>query len=227
MRIITDIHIYRFDERRRLLEDRQQKSKSWLKHLFDILYEPMGFSSNSLAGTLDIGAAARTLDILGSGRNTSWNLFIGSGPGNSAQILGDPDGSDPGTAVGHDAGGRFWNGDDMGIVVGSDNTAASPSDNAMGTKIVHGYAANQLMYSGTEVLVPTFTDPNGQMIIRRYFTNQSGGDVTIQEVGIYAPGWTSTSYYYIFCVARDVVAPAVVVHTTEILEVEYTVQITV
>jgi hypothetical protein len=119
-------------------------------------------------------------------------------------------------------------GQDVGIVVGSDNTAAAPNDDALGTQISHGVAAGELQYGGMEVLVPTFANPNGEMIIRRFFTNDSGGGVTIEESGIYALGAAGIgATTWAFCIARDVVAPAVVVADTEILVVTYTVQITV
>ena len=78
-----------------------------------------------------------------------------------------------------------------------------------------------MYHSGCEVLNDLATaNPNASFTIRRYFTNNTGAPVTVNEVGIYCG-------YRILCIARDVVVPGVTVLNGEVLKVEYTVQITV
>ncbi|MBA7627651.1 hypothetical protein ES703_35118 [subsurface metagenome] len=87
----------------------------------------------------------------------------------------------------------------------------------------------EIEYGGTEVLSPIFgtLDHNGEFTIRRYFTNNSGLSITVNEVGIQAVGESTGFVAYAFLIARDVVAPGVAVANGEILRVTYVPQITV
>lgn len=73
---------------------------------------------------------------------------------------------------------------------------------------------------GMEVFAPTFSDPNGSMVLRRHFTNNSGGDVTIRKVGIHAGAIPEL-------VAADVLDTPVTILDTKVLRVTYTMGITV
>lgn len=76
--------------------------------------------------------------------------------------------------------------DFSGIVVGSDNTAVTIDDYALGTKIEHGTGAGQLEYSANEMSTNfTVSGSNAYFEFRRTFTNNSGNDVTIHEIGLY------------------------------------------
>jgi hypothetical protein len=217
-KILTTVGFERHSKDGELLEYREQPSRSWLKHFFDLWYILAGYNSNTLAGILDISATARTLDKKAWGVQ---NLAVASPAGNSLHNL----------AEGGNGSAVFptvkWLGKDYGIIVGTNNTAVTPTDNTLVARVNNGHAAGELEYGGTEVVLPTFVDPNGAMVIRRYCTNNSGGNITIQECGIYSPGWISNTVVYMFCICRDVVGPAVVVADTEILVVTYTMQITV
>lgn len=222
-RLRTTIKLRRFDSNFVLINEHEQVSKSWLKHFFDLLYEPLYYQNNTLANIADIGGNLRTLiQLPANGRGFLCNLLVSSPGGRANRII-------TGTNGGGTAGVANVNeidGQNIGIVVGSNNTAVTPTDNALNTKIAHGEAATQLLYGGCETYGLAFADPNGEFKIRRYFTNVSGGDVTVREVGIYSPGLVANDTAYAFAIARDVTADTVIA-TTEILEVEYTVQITV
>ncbi|MBA7589945.1 hypothetical protein ES708_32044 [subsurface metagenome] len=85
-----------------------------------------------------------------------------------------------------------------------------------------------LEYGGCELIGIAFSDPNGEFTIRRYFTNNSGGLITVEEVGIHAVG-TKGSYPYgawPFLIARDLTG-GIAVADTEILRATYVPQITV
>jgi len=215
-KIITKLGLARYDSDRQLIEKRTQPSRSWIKHFFDVTF-PL-FAQQQLTNIPDVGANNRTMGTLSGSPKP--NLMVGSPGGSVQQILA-----------------AKWNGysinyytplsgQNNGIIVGSNNTAVTTGDNALNTRINHGVAAGELLYGGTEIFGLTFANPNGSFTIRRFFENVSGGDVTVQECGIYCPGWNAAEYTYQFCIARDITG-AIVVATTEILEVTYTVQITV
>jgi hypothetical protein len=76
-------------------------------------------------------------------------------------------------------------------------------------------------YAGCEVVDDeSYVNPSGSFTVRRYFTNKSGGSITVNEVGIYA-------LMRELAIARDLVSPGVAVLNNETLKVEYTFQITV
>jgi hypothetical protein len=209
----------RMDKRHNVIEERILPMRSWTRKFFEQWYTMAGHNSNTVAGTTDILSVARTL---GATAHYYCNLLIASPPGSifspiltsqrASMSLLDDDSVPPGELV--------------GIVVGSDNTAVTPADNKLGTQIAHGDAAGELIYGGCLVFPPVFAGANGSMEIQRYFENRSGGNVTVEEAGIYSPGFIVAGSAYIFCIAHDVTG-GVVVADTEILEVTYTVQITV
>lgn len=208
--IRTKLILARFDKEGQLVERREQESGSWLKHFFDLLY-PV-HTLTTLASINDIGGVARTLNQATYGLS---HLMVGSTPGNVQLIL--PSATSTTT----------YTGDFIGIQVGTSAVAVTPIQDALQARIAHGEAAGQLLYGGCELYGLTFVNPNGQMSIRRYFTNVLGGAISVQEVGIYSPGKTTVPDNRIFCIARDVVAPAVTVNNGEILRVTYVPQITV
>jgi len=85
----------------------------------------------------------------------------------------------------------------------------------------------QMEYGGCELSNLNFAGANGEFTIRRYFTNNSGVSITVNEVGIQSPGLVSSYIAHIFLIARDIVAPGVAVADTEILRATYVPQITV
>jgi hypothetical protein len=199
-----------------LLEKHEQESRSWLLHFFNLFYK-----QNTPSGALtcnDITAAARILG--GSATEIYWsNLKVKSGPGGSLEVMEAFQGGNQISFT------NMVDGANHGIVVGTSNAAVAPNQNALTTKVAHGEAAGTLLHGGTELYGLTIA-ATSSFKIRRYFTNVLGGDIPIQEVGIYTSGGVTTDAQYQFCIARDVTA-AIVVSNTEILEVTYTVQITV
>jgi hypothetical protein len=172
----------------------------------------------------DIIGSSRSVDNQGSVHAWKSNLMMAAPPGSGGAICV--------------CGADMYNtdypnvgivGEKIGIQVGTGTNAVTPTDNALQTKVNHGKGAGQLEYGGCECINISFSDPNGQFTLRRYFTNASGGAVTINEAGIYAistrDGTTRTAWS--FLIARDLVSPAVTVNDGEILRVTYVVQITV
>ncbi|MBA7568500.1 hypothetical protein ES708_10229 [subsurface metagenome] len=222
--IKTKIILARFSHDGRLLERREQESRSWIRHFFDLLY-PIA-AATDLPLINDIGAVPRELcsEPASNALNTgpSPNLVVGSTPGNIQQLVRDGAGSAASCAYKEEILGE-----DIGIVVGTGGGGPTPTDDKLATKILHGETAGTLLYGGTELYGLTFAGPNGQFTIRRYLTNVLGGNILVTEAGIYSPGMSTTGgTAYLFCIARDVFG-AVTVANTEILMVTYVVQITV
>ncbi len=86
----------------------------------------------------------------------------------------------------------------------------------------------ELEYGGCELVNIAFAHPNGEFTIRRYFTNNSGVSITVNEIGIQAMGeGAAAPKVWSFLIARDVVSPGVAVDDGQVLRVTYVVQITV
>ena len=93
--------------------------------------------------------------------------------------------------------------DTQGILVGTNNTAVSLDDYALGTKIAHGAGAGQLEYAQMSFTWPDIDGSNVDCANFRRFDNNSGGSITVEEVGLvgYSEGQSGTAYY--FLLARD------------------------
>jgi hypothetical protein len=73
----------------------------------------------------------------------------------------------------------------VGIVVGRGVASAIAIDTyALDTLITHGNGANQLSYGDQSYVVPTTSGNSRVFVITRTFTNGSGADITITNMGI-------------------------------------------
>lgn len=216
----------RLDKEGRLLEKREQRSRSFVKNFISLLYCAHAQILAAAPYTMtDISAVPRTVDseaVLTAGaRSSKANLMIGSPPGLSGIIC----------YAGHGVGLYIHLetivGEKIGIQVGTGVTAVTPTDTALATRILHGRAAGRLEYGGCELINLVFANPNGEFTIRRYFTNFSGGSITINEAGIHSVGTDKdSSLPWAFLIARDLTGAIAVAHT-ELLRVSYVLQITV
>jgi len=119
------------------------------------------------------------------------------------------------------------NDDTRSIVVGSDGTPEDPNGNdyVLGSQIASGNGVGELLYSACEQ--PTET--NGYLTYvgttwtaewRRYFNNNSGGNVIVRETGLYLRlNFDGVNDYYLLI--RDAFA-AITVPDTAQLRVSYT-----
>jgi len=188
----------------RLLARRELPSRSFLKALLQQLQSVHDYLTVTIQDTND---AAKPNTATNNG-----NMKVSSGGGHAAVGFNS---STDGLILA----------ELIGIQVGTGTTAPTPTDYAMETRIAHGQGGGEFEYGGCELLALTFADPNGEFTIRRYFTNVSGGEITVNEIGIYS--LISGGNAYAACIARDKVAPGVAVANTEILRVTYVPQITV
>jgi hypothetical protein len=93
-----------------------------------------------------------------------------------------------------------------GIVAGAMDTPVTRDDYKLGSQISHGNASGQLMYGAMSWDSPIAYGTGYLIRGIRVFTNNSGGDVTVKEIGCYA----SIAGYY-FCFIRDVLSAPVTV----------------
>ena len=223
----------RLDKNYHLLEKMEQPSRSFVKNFIGMLYLPHAYVvSGSPYAMVDTGNTSRNTDSQVGGTVTSRSL-------KSTLAMGAPPGTINGVYYAGNTGSynivtadsNFRAGNLVGIQVGTGTAAVTPTNYALGTRVAHGRGAGQLEYGGCELINITFADPNGEFTVRRYFTNHSGGSITINEVGIYATAGNATggSYgeTYVFLIARDLVSPGVAVADAELLRVTYVMQITV
>lgn len=113
--------------------------------------------------------------------------------------------------------------DTYGILVGTGTNVVTPADYSLQTKIAHGTGAGQLSYAGTSVLSPVTVGSTRYFDITRNFSNSSGADITINEIG-YAV--QSLSTYYIM-MARDKLTSGLVVPNLGTAHVRYRLSATV
>ena len=115
----------------------------------------------------------------------------------------------------------------VGIVVGSGATAESFEDYALATVIAHGSGAGQLAYQAGEAPAKSWTAGTRVYQVQhvRYFNNNSGGVVTVREIGLVC-GRLSLGTYQSTMVSRDVLASAIDVADAGQLKVTYTFEIT-
>lgn len=109
-----------------------------------------------------------------------------------------------------------------GIVVGSGNTAPVPADYKLGTQIATGSGAGQLNYQNQVGLAgPTIVGQTTSFILQRLFTNNSGGNVNVNEIGLQF--LLSGQSYLIY---RDVLGSTDVIPDGSTYRVSITFQIT-
>jgi hypothetical protein len=98
--------------------------------------------------------------------------------------------------------------DTHGLVVGTDNTAPTNNDYAMGTQIDHGDGAGELSYGITTFTEPVVIGSNVDLYIERVFQNNSGGLITIEEIGLIVEHESVSTTTY-FLLAHDLLNVAV------------------
>ena len=96
-----------------------------------------------------------------------------------------------------------------------------------------GSASPEVEYSGCEIFGYTVVNPSASFNVRRLFTNSGVAILNIAEAGMYmagckyAPTGSYSGHVWPYCVARDVISPAIAVNPGQVLQVTYTPQITV
>lgn len=73
---------------------------------------------------------------------------------------------------------------DGGIQVGTGSGAVSVSNYSLGTRILHGNTSGKLYYGAAYITNPTTSGSTRSFTQRRSFTNNSGADITVTEIGM-------------------------------------------
>jgi len=98
--------------------------------------------------------------------------------------------------------------DSYGILVGTGTTEVSMNDYALANKIPHGTGSGQLSYGETSSY-NELNDPQWDIGLQRSFDNNSGADITINEIGMVMKISDGSSTYYVM-IARDVISATTV-----------------
>jgi len=101
----------------------------------------------------------------------------------------------------------FQNSVSYGIHVGTDDTAVDPTDYALGSHIDNGTGGGELSYGTLTISALTADGTDGYYFnCSRPFTNNSGGTITVKEIGLVG-GMNDGTGGRIFYMLRDVITP--------------------
>ncbi len=190
----------------RVTHHHRQRSHSWVRNGYNVLVcAMMALDYNDAvygAGNLNIKGTDGTL------RRRAGAILYG---------YNDPDWESPNCGY-QSAAGTLTN----GIVVGSGVNAESFEDYTLQTQIAHGTGAGQLSYAQGEAPAKSYDagTKTYSCVWTRYLNNNSGGDVTVNEVGLIMS--LNTNYGYRGMVSRDKLGAPVVVASAGQLKVSYT-----
>jgi len=174
------------DKSGNILHIHRQKSKSLLKNFAQML---------SCMFTAERNAVSTTITNTSGTSQTFFASFFGTNPsytiGVAPLCMNAPAGNDT-----------------HGIQVGSGSTPVSRDDYKLDTKISHGSGSGQLQYGAMTIGIPNGTPPNTVFSVSRTFTNGSGADVTINEIGLVILNCCYNPDYQLgyFLIARDVLS---------------------
>jgi len=151
-----------------VIQSLRQRSHSWVRNAYNHMFSQLAVKNGS-SGTFGPGY----LNV----KDTSGTVRYATGPiGNSNADL-------DGTTYGcrGPAGDDSW-----GIQVGSGTNPESFEDYMLQTRIANGVGAGQLSYIEQDPHRITY-DPGTRVLANamvRYFNNNSGGDIDVNEVGL-------------------------------------------
>jgi len=199
-----------FDKNGKLIKRHHQRSHSWVRNAYNHMFSQLaGVDIDDSTFGAGLLSAKDTGGIV---RYGSYELFIQSYMF-SVESVG----------YGYRAGATV---DDFGIVVGSGTNAESFEDYVLQTPIADGTSAGQLSY--VESAAPAIVWTAGTLTLKndliRYFNNNTGGNVSVNEVSLIQYCRIEDNVYYILHV-RDHLASTVTVPDTGQLKVTYTISL--
>ena len=198
------------------MDDQCGESRSFVKAFLQLYY---CMTSGLTQNVVDIDNTSRAIPALAFDESS----FLASiHPGLSSQQTTN--------AIGGTSGPVFpLFADDIGIQVGTGNTAVAVADDNLATPIANGSSAGQFVYYGSWALNYTTGASSASFDLERIFRNSSGGSIVVAEIGVYCMGSTSssptTAQVFGFCILRDVISPTVTVNNGEYLKVKYTITV--
>jgi len=196
-----------FDKDGKLIQRHRQRSHSWVRNAYNCLFVQLAGKGMTADG---FGAGKISVkDTGGTVRDTDgWVIGISSF---DVDALGECY-REHAAHVAH------------GILVGSGVNAEDFEDYVLQTPIAEGTGAGELNHVASEENAYSYASLVGTNTLVRYFNNNSGGNVSVNEVclachGIY--GGTTLD----FITSRDKLASTVTVPDTGQLKVTYTIQL--
>lgn len=197
-----------FDKDGKLLQRHHQRSHSWVRNTYNMLFSQMA-GKNIDDDTFGAGKLSIKL--------TDGTVKHGTRP------AGQPteENLDGGTTYGYRAAAGE---DSHGILVGSGTDAEDFEDYSLQTQIVEGSGAGQLSHTESEAHSVSYAGLTMENELVRYFNNNSGGDVSVNEVVLATYGHAYGVWDFI--VSRDKLTSTVTVPDTGQLRVTYTIQLT-
>jgi len=204
-----------FDKDGKLIQKHRQRSHSWTRNAYNLLFGQM--ASKAFA---DVTFGAGLLSIKETGGAVYYDVD------KITDICGGgTTGLDPDTPSSSYNGYLTIAGDDTkGILVGSGTNAESFEDYALQTPIADGTGAGQLSHVESEVHSVSYADTTLQDEQVRYFNNNSGGNVDVNEVGLIAYGMVGAVSAR-WLQSRDKLGATVTVPDTGQLKVTYTIEL--
>jgi len=100
--------------------------------------------------------------------------------------------------------------DNFGVLVGTSDTAWAWTQYGLSGKISHGTGAGQLSYGETTVDSADDSGAPAKVYMQRSFDNNSGGDITVREIGWFLKAKDESLAAEYFMLARDVITATTV-----------------
>jgi len=109
-----------------------------------------------------------------------------------------------------------------GIQIGTGTTAPAITDFSLKQFISNGTSAGQMQYGAVSVMSPVINTTNntGYITVTRAFTNNSGGSITVSEVGL-----TFTFSLNSFLIIHDLLPTPITVPNGSTLSIAYEIQV--
>jgi len=200
------------DRHGRVIHCHKQRAHSWVRNAYNLMVcQACAVAADNAVGLAIVDTAGVTKSDTITQPTSGWSS---TGSGNQSVYVNSGYGFYAGAGV-----------DTFGIIVGSGSGAENFNANALGTKITNGVGAGQLSYAAVNAPSITTLGTTKKVEWVRFFNNNSGGAVTVNEVAIYTYGTCgNASVYYMPC--RDLIAGGISVPNTGQLRVIYTIQLT-
>jgi hypothetical protein len=202
----------------KLIDHRGGRAHSWTRNAYNLLFMEMAGSTNYTPFNVYAAGGLAYKDQLGNLKSSSQSSIYGM----------YTDGVDAYESADSSKSGYRGasNSNANGILVGSSDAAENFDDYILAAKIVSGTAAGQLSYAMQEVHVRSY-DSGAKVFqneLKRFFNNNSGGNVSVSEIGLSGYiGQSSTGYYVLM--ARDVLPSPVTVPNGGQLTVIYLIKL--
>lgn len=197
-----------FDKDGKLIQRQHQRSHSWVRNAYNCMF-------------VQLAGKGCTGDGFGAGKISIKETDAGIGETLGKYILiSDKDIDDVGSGYREGAGQVVH-----GILVGSGVNAEDFEDFVLQTPIAEGAGAGQLNAAQSELNDYSYAGLVGTNTLVRYFNNNGGIAVDINEVCLACHGLCS-SIFVDFIVSRDHLASTVTVPDTGQLKVTYTISLT-